>query len=128
MKQSTAYDSEFFKTHFPKPINSNNEQQGCYGFGDWADTQVWVEAGTAPELRVMLASYFNAHVHQGEQSFWLPVNTAKGELIGWIKFDLSNKIHGCPLFSAAEMRLAGGDTPELGSFVMDCVQYPTKPA
>lgn len=127
MKTSNEQNKEPFTPQFLKSKHRYHGESGHYGVGDWGDSHVWIEAGIAPELRILLASYYNCYFHQGEKEFWLPVNDPEGTLQGWIKFSLTNKIHGHPMFSATEMRLANDSQatpPKLGEFITEGVQYP----
>ncbi|MBN5380375.1 hypothetical protein JY493_24930 [Serratia marcescens] len=109
-------------------LNSCRQQsmmKGNYGLGDWDDTHVWIEPGYNPELRVSLASYYSAYLQDELKGFWVPIYAPDGNLLVWLKFSHTSKIHGAFHFAASEIRLPNDGAPELSELVTFGLAYPT---
>lgn len=108
-------------------LNSCRQQsimKGSYGLGEWDDTHVWLEPGYKPELRVSLASYYASYLQEELNGFWVPIYKPDGNLLVWLKFSHTSKIHGQFYFAATEIRLPDDNAPALSELVMNCIAYP----
>lgn len=108
-------------------LNSCRQQsvmKGSNGLGDWDDTHVWLEPSYKPELRVSLASYYSAYLQEELKGFWVPIYKPDGNLLAWLKFSHTSKIHREFHFAATEIRLPSEDAPELSELVTMGLAYP----
>ncbi|EIY0667494.1 hypothetical protein MMC72_001620 [Salmonella enterica] len=105
-------------------LRRKSVMEGYHGLGEWDDTQVWVEPGYKPELRVSLASAYVGYLQRDREGFWVPLFHPDGPALGWIKFSPTNKIHGQFHFSATEFRLATEPAPKMGDLVREGIHWP----
>lgn len=105
-------------------LRRKSVMEGYHGLGEWDDTQVWVEPGYKPELRVSLASAYVGYLQRDREGFWVPIFHPDGPALGWIKFSPTNRIHGKFHFSATEFRLATESAPKMGDLVREGIHWP----
>ncbi|OQM40557.1 hypothetical protein [Citrobacter braakii] len=105
-------------------LRRKSVMEGYHGLGEWDDTQVWVEPGYKPELRVSLASAYAGYLQRDREGFWVPLFHPDGSALGWIKFSATGRIHGQFHFSATEFRPATEPAPKMGDLVQEGIHWP----
>ncbi|HAT1683674.1 TPA: hypothetical protein I8Y21_004429 [Klebsiella oxytoca] len=105
-------------------LRLRSAMEGYHGLGEWDDTQVWIEPGYKPELRISLSTAFAGYLQRDREGFWVPLFCPDGHALGWIKFSATDRIHGHFHFSATEFRAAAEPAPKMGDLVAEGIHWP----